>query len=263
MSNSKFEYVKKFESHAELLPNTYIVVRIDGKGFTKFTDAHSFKKPNEISGIKAMVAAGISVMKTYTEIFLGYGQSDEFSFALKKNAKLYNRRSEKILTNIVSQFTSAYVFYWSKFFPNNPLKYPPCFDARIVLYPSFENLKDYFSWRIVDCHINNLYNTTFWCLVGKGLSKDEAHKKLKGTFSKDKNEILFKEFGINYNNEPIVFKRGCTLTKCHEGKGQFEVDTLISSDPTVMDMVKDSNIKICHEDLIKNEFWNKEIIDFD
>lgn len=35
MSNSKFEYVKSFEIHNELLKNTFIVIRIDGRGFTK------------------------------------------------------------------------------------------------------------------------------------------------------------------------------------------------------------------------------------
>lgn len=35
MHNSKFAYVKEFETKERLLDNTYIVVRIDGKGFTK------------------------------------------------------------------------------------------------------------------------------------------------------------------------------------------------------------------------------------
>jgi tRNA(His) guanylyltransferase len=47
------------------------------------------------------------------------------------------------------------------------------------------------------------YNTVFWALVQQGgLSNREAQEKLKGTFSNDKNEILFSQFGINYNNEP-------------------------------------------------------------
>ena len=209
MSNSKFEYVKSFENKNDLLKNTYIVIRIDGKGFTKFTDAHQYKKPNEIKGIKVMALAGLSVMESFPEIFLGYGQSDEFSFAFKKNARLYNRRHEKILTNVVSQFTSAFVYYWPKIFSNGEeLKYPPCFDGRVVLYPSFQNLKDYFSWRYVDCHINDLYNTTFWALVQEGkMNKDQAHQKLKGTLSNDKNEILFSQFNINYNNQPEVYKK--------------------------------------------------------
>jgi tRNA(His) guanylyltransferase len=35
MANSKYEYVKAFEQPDELLRNTWIVVRIDGKGFHK------------------------------------------------------------------------------------------------------------------------------------------------------------------------------------------------------------------------------------
>ena len=36
MANSRFEYVKKFELDDALLPSCWIVVRLDGKGFTKY-----------------------------------------------------------------------------------------------------------------------------------------------------------------------------------------------------------------------------------
>lgn len=83
----------------------------------------------------------------------------------------------------------------------------PIFDARAVVYPNFQAVRDYFSWRQVDCHINNLYNTTFWSLVKLGLTPQESENKLMGTVSSDKNEILYKECGINYNNELEIFKR--------------------------------------------------------
>ena len=303
MSNSKFEYVKSFENKNDLLKNTYIVVRIDGKAFTKFTDAHQYKKPNEIQGIKLMVLSAISVMESFPEIFLAYGQSDEFSFAFKKNARLYNRRHEKILTNVVSQFTSAFVFYWPKIFVNGPeLKYPPCFDGRIVLYPSFQNLKDYFSWRYVDCHINDLYNTTFWALVQEGkMSKDEAHQKLKGTLSNDKNEILFSQFKINYNNQPEVYKKGSLVIRVKKsiserppkkGKNdndeevnnkineinkkneeyikkcekEYKIDELMIKDDKYMEEKINGlkgQIYVAHLDVVKDSFWNKEFIDFE
>lgn len=47
------------------------------------------------------------------------------------------------------------------------LQYPPSFDARTVLYPSDQNLRDYLSWRQADVHVNNLYNTCFWNLILK------------------------------------------------------------------------------------------------
>ena len=36
MANSRFEYVKNFEIDDQILPQCWIVVRLDGKGFTKY-----------------------------------------------------------------------------------------------------------------------------------------------------------------------------------------------------------------------------------
>jgi tRNA(His) guanylyltransferase len=36
MANSKYEYVKDFEVVDNLMPHTWIVIRIDGRGFTKY-----------------------------------------------------------------------------------------------------------------------------------------------------------------------------------------------------------------------------------
>lgn len=44
-----------------------------------------------------------------------------------------------------------------------------------------------------------------------GLSAQQAEEELKGTLFKDKNEILFSRFSINYNNEPEIFKKGSTV----------------------------------------------------
>ncbi|XP_053092571.1 probable tRNA(His) guanylyltransferase isoform X2 [Pangasianodon hypophthalmus] len=86
------------------------------------------------------------------------------------------------------------------------------FDGRVVLYPTNRNLKDYLSWRQADCHINNLYNTAFWTLVQKGgLSTAQAEERLNGTLSADKNEMLFSEFNMNYNNESPLHRKGTTL----------------------------------------------------
>ena len=120
----------------------------------------------------------------------------------RKTANVFNRREDKILSCVLSLFTSSYALNFVEYFSDlkvkdeitgeerkitRPLR-TPSFDARIVLYPSIEDLKAYLSWRQVDTHINNLYNTCFWALVNKGsMTTKEAHAKLKGTYSKDKN----------------------------------------------------------------------------
>lgn len=111
---------------------------------------------------------------------IAYGQSDEFSFVFKKTSTLFKRRARyfyyeilftmffshlfftinnffpfsfnsKLMTHVVSQFSSSYVFYWKEFFGDQPLLYPPGFDGRVILYPSNHNLRDYLSWRQADC----------------------------------------------------------------------------------------------------------------
>lgn len=167
MAKSTFEYVKNFELDDALLPNTWVVVRLDGKCFHKFSDDHNFVKPNDIRALRLMNYTAYNVMQQYHDLMLAYGQSDEYSFIFKKHCNLFNRRSAKLLTTINSTFSSTYVYYWNKFF-DCELKYPPSFDGRIITYPSDENLIDYLKWRQADVHINNLYNTTFWNLVLKG-----------------------------------------------------------------------------------------------
>lgn len=90
---------------------------------------------------------------------------------------------------------------------------------------SLRFVADYFRWRQADTHINNLYNTTFWALVQRGgLSEHEAHEKLKGSLAKDKNEILFSQFGINYNNEPEMFRKGSLINRGGQGDGVGVLD---------------------------------------
>ncbi|KAG5899780.1 hypothetical protein JTB14_006115 [Gonioctena quinquepunctata] len=244
MANSKFEYVKEFEQDEKILPNCWIVVRVDGKGFHKFSAKHNFEKPNDQRALWLMNKAATTVLREYKDISIAYGHSDEYSFVLRKDTTLYNRRKSKLMTYINSLFTSAYVFFWKDYFEGVKLKYPPSFDSRVVLYPTDENLRDYLSWRQADCHINNLYNTTFWSLVLKGgLTNNEAEQKLCGTLSSDKHEILFSRFNINYNNEPPMFKKGTILIWKrveHPIHGKLRQVVLP-----------------LFEDLIQNSFWQK------
>ena len=57
----------------------------------------------------------MEILKSLGDCVLAIGESDEYSFVFKRQAKLFNRRREKILTTIVSQFSAMYVFYWPQF----------------------------------------------------------------------------------------------------------------------------------------------------
>uniref|UniRef100_A0A1Q3F060 Probable tRNA(His) guanylyltransferase n=1 Tax=Culex tarsalis TaxID=7177 RepID=A0A1Q3F060_CULTA len=243
MANSRFEYVKSYEQADILQKNCWIVIRVDGKGFHKFCDVHNFTKPNDERGLNLMNLAALGVLQEFNEIVLAYGQSDEYSFIFRRDTNVYNRRRDKLISYVASLFTSAYIFNWRYIFQDTlELKYPPVFDSRAVLYPTDQNLRDYMSWRQADVHINNLYNTSFWNLVASGLTNAQAEERLRGTLSSDKNEILFKEFNINYNNVPVMFRKGTTLVR---------KKVKLSNDKKL------SLIVPIFEDMIDEAFWTR------
>lgn len=51
------------------------------------------------------------------------------------------------------------------------------------------------------------YNTCYWALVKSGKTGAEAQAVLKGTDAGTKNELLYSQFGINYNELPEQFKK--------------------------------------------------------
>ncbi|KZT54470.1 tRNAHis guanylyltransferase [Calocera cornea HHB12733] len=243
MANSRFAYVRSFELPDPLLPSTYIVCRIDGRSFHRFTEAHGFDKPNDERGLRLMDRAAEGVMREVPDVLLAFGESDEFSFLLKKDSTLYARRSSKILSTLLSIFTANYVFHWPAHFPHTPLQHPPSFDARIVLYPGEREVRDYFAWRQADTHINNLYNTVFWALVLQGgLDTTHAHAELRGTISSQKHELLHARFGINYNALPARYRKGSVLVR---------------TKPVLSPSNPNGEVAVLHVDIIRDEFWEE------
>eukprot|EP01114_Cavostelium_apophysatum_P021375 TRINITY_DN7444_c0_g1_i4.p1 TRINITY_DN7444_c0_g1~~TRINITY_DN7444_c0_g1_i4.p1 ORF type:complete len:258 (+),score=56.10 TRINITY_DN7444_c0_g1_i4:72-845(+) len=251
MAKSKFEYVKQFEQEDPLLPHCWIVIRLDGRAFHKFSDTHEFEKPNDIAALNLMNECALACCKEFQDVVIAYGESDEYSFVLKRDAKLWQRRASKIMTAFASFFASNYVFHWSKFFPSKQLIYPPTFDARCVLYPSVETVRDYLSWRQADCHINNLYNTCFWNLVKSGVSKKEAEEKLSKTLAEHKNELLFSQFGINYNTLPQLFRKGSVILK------KVSDEKVVNSQTGEEVPSQKKRFTVVHEDIISNKFWEE------
>ena len=92
-------------------------------------------------------------MRSFTLSFIVFNFYILNSFLLRPQTTLFDRRHVKILTKVVSSFTSAFVYNWSNHF-DIPLAYPPVFDARCITYPIPQNVRDYFSWRQVDSKVN-------------------------------------------------------------------------------------------------------------
>ena len=100
-----------------------------------------------------MNAAASAVMSNVPDICIAYGVSDEYSFVFHKSTEMFERRAAKLVSTIVSTFTAFYIHLWGKFMADPELdsNWLPTFDGRAVCYPTVGNLRDYLSWRQVDC----------------------------------------------------------------------------------------------------------------
>jgi len=108
-----------------------------------------------------MNAAAVAVMRNLPDLCIAYGVSDEYSFVFHRSTNLFERRAAKLVSTIVSTFTAFYVHLWPSFFSHGGEgeasgmalvpEWLPTFDGRAVCYPTLVNLRDYLSWRQVDC----------------------------------------------------------------------------------------------------------------
>jgi len=235
MAGSRFEYVKQFERvHDELLPNAWIVVRVDGNGFSEFVKTHGWVKPMDQRGVDLMVACAQGLMQKHRDVRMAFGQSDEFSFVLPRSCTLWKRRESKLVSSFSSFFAASFAMLWPKYFPETPLNLVPAFDARTIIFPTDANLRDYMSWRQADTHINHLLNCCYWALVDrKGVTPAEAQAAISGTNAGQKNELIFQASGTNYNDQPEQYRKGTFL--CWKQK---ELQTVV-------------------RDIIKDDMWNE------
>ncbi|XP_050204891.1 tRNA(His) guanylyltransferase 1-like isoform X2 [Mercurialis annua] len=252
MANSKYEYVKSFEVEDEIVPPNIILVRIDARDFKRFAVAHELKMPNDENMLNLMNACATCVLEEFPDIVFSYGFSHEYSFVLKKKTKFYQRRASKILSLVVSFFSSIYVVKWKEFFPEREMSYPPSFRGQVIPCATIDVLQEYLSWRQNECHVNNLYNTCFWKLVESGNTEKEAQEILKGTQKQEKNDILYLQFHVNYKNDlPAMFRQGsCILTTQKEDVVKY------SEDGTPIKRLR-RKVKTVHsENIAGRNFWS-------
>ncbi|KAK9272423.1 hypothetical protein L1049_002796 [Liquidambar formosana] len=251
MANSKYEYVKSFEVEDEVMFPNLIVVRIGGRDFCRFSEFHEFEKPNDERALNLMNSCAAAVLEEYPDIVFSYGFSDEYSFIFKRTSKFYQRRASKMMSLIVSFFTSTYVIKWKDFFPQKKLRYPPSFHARVISCATLEVLQAYLAWRQNDCHIYNQYNTCFWMLVKCGKAEKEAQEILQGTKKQERNELLFQQFGINYRKLPDMFRQGSCVFKT-----EVEVIVKYSENGTPIKRLRRKPTVVHSENISGRRFWN-------
>lgn len=182
-----------------VIPNMYMVARLDGKGFTKLTKNKGFKKPFDVDFSNIMRTVTYHLMEnTGIKFIYGYTQSDEISLLFDINEDTFARKLRKFNSTLAGHASAV---------ASLKLDEPVVFDCRISQLPTIELVCDYFSWRQEDANRNALIGYCYWTLRTKGYSARKATSLMEGMSKAQQNELLF-SLGINYNDVEEWHKRG-------------------------------------------------------
>ena len=182
-----------------VLPGAWTVLRLDGRGFSKFTEAR-FDKPFDPRFSDLMVDTARSLVGEFNARY-AYTESDEISLLLDPGADQFGRGVEKYVS-ISAGFASASF--------THAVGEPAHFDSRVWMGASVADVVDYFSWRQADAARCALNGWCYWTLRKSGRSRRQATAALNGTSTADKHELLFRH-GINFNELPAWQRRGIGL----------------------------------------------------
>ena len=182
-----------------ILPDMYIVTRLDGRSFTRLTkEICKFEAPFDTRFRDMMIETVNALMQCGFRIIYGYTESDEISLLFHYNDNSFGRKVRKINTTLAGEASAAFSLMLGRV---------ATFDCRTVPLPNKERVADYFMWRQEDSHRNSLNAHCYWALRKEGIDQNTATSELEGKSVGYKNELLFQK-GINYNDLPSWQKRG-------------------------------------------------------
>jgi len=208
------ERIKQYESAStiKLSPRSYVLVRLDGKKFSKYTK--KVEKPFDSGLSDDMIETARQLCSELQCCRMAYTQSDEISllftdFENIKSQQLYDGRVDKINSIAASLATTIFnnlrlkraiseegfkldSFIWANF------------DSRAFLIPNPNDVLNYFLWRQQDCTRNSV------SMAGQA---QFSHKELQGKNGGQIQDKLMLEKGINWNDYEVRFKRGTVIAR--------------------------------------------------
>ena len=238
-------------SKTRLVRRMPVAIRIDGKAFHTFT--RGFVKPYDWFLIRAMQQTTKYLCENIQGCVFGYTQSDEISLILVDYAKLescawFDNEVQKICSVAASMATMAFNKIW-----NEQLKladevnqkildgtngmyeieaFASAFNMRdleddwIELFDHIETYQKVAGTAMFDARCFNIpkeevTNLIYWRQLDATRNSIQmlgqanfSHSQLQGLSCNQIQDKLFDECGINWNDMPVVAKRGTAVFKC-------------------------------------------------
>lgn len=193
-------YENKFTS-ASVSIGQILCVRIDGKGFSKFTKG--FKKPFDDRLSDAMISTMKSLVKE-THAGIGYTSSDEITLIYTPGEKaseyMFGGKVSKINSILASMTTGYFNHYLA--LPreyNEPTGSNAFFDCRAWAVPDLAEASNVLLWRVQDARKNSISSLFRWTA---------GHSKMHGLSGEEMKALLKSDYFTDWDGLPNKYKYG-------------------------------------------------------
>ena len=199
MNSQEFEaHLRAGETfHGARVPDdNWAVVRVDGRGFSGFTE-RNFTKPFDPKFYNLMAQTARALMEEWDGRH-AFFESDEISLLLPQSFNQFGRSHEK-LVSLCAACASAHFTRASG--------HLALFDARVWVAETPAQVADYFRWRQSDAARCALNGWCYWTLRGESQTRRSATRMLDGATQDEKLELL-RARGIEWESLPMWQRRG-------------------------------------------------------
>ena len=185
--------------HNERVPaDKWTIVRVDGRGFSRFTEAN-FSKPFDDRFYDLMSQTARALMQEWDGLY-AYFESDEISLLLPRDWTHFGRSWEKIVS-LCAATASAYFTQGSGLIA--------LFDARIWVGDDATSVADYFRWRQSDAARCALNGWCYWTLRAANKTPAAATRALDG-LTREAKVTMLRERGVMWDDLPMWQQRGAS-----------------------------------------------------
>lgn len=227
--------IKKYEaaSSSYLINRIPVIIRVDGRAFSSF--CKRFKKPFDQYLNDALNQVTLHLLENIQGAKFAERHSDEISILVTdydniNSSAFFDYNVQKVCSITASlaatEFCRQLMFNHCKIDVENYSKFLsveekwPTFDSRCFNIPE-SDICNYFLWRINDAIRNS---------ISMQAQSKFSHKELIGVSNSEKQEMLFRNYGINWNDLPqeqksgFIFFRQEKMEKVYNPKLKQEVE---------------------------------------
>ena len=241
---NRMKAYERIETNQKFKPNSILYIRLDGRGFSKFT--RGLKRPFDERLSNLMIDTTKYLVKEFN-CEIGYVQSDEISLIIKNDYEspcIFEGKKQKLISTLAASCTAF--FNRNLDYIPEKLEYGrlPTFDCRIFEVPNEVEAVNSLLWREKDAIKNS---------VSMAAHHYYSHKELQNKSSKVMIDMLLHK-DIEWSDYPNFFKRG-TYVKTIQYEKFSENGSAMRSKVDIVDMTL--NLQVDISEKIKLVFGDK------